>query len=89
MDEFIRDKVIEKTSSSKLRQRLLMEGSELTLQKTLTLSATTESSEREARAMEKTSAPGGASAVPVHSVQQSTSKHERRFCIRTFCNTNF
>ena len=38
--EFIRDQVIEKASSSRVRQRLLMERSKLTLQKTLALLAT-------------------------------------------------
>ncbi|KAF0308138.1 hypothetical protein FJT64_020616 [Amphibalanus amphitrite] len=45
-DEFIRDQVIERTNSSKLRQRLLMEGSDLTLERTLTISDTLESAER-------------------------------------------
>ncbi|KAF0290295.1 hypothetical protein FJT64_011511 [Amphibalanus amphitrite] len=44
-DEFIRDQVIERTNSSKLRQRLLMEGSDLTLERTLTISDTLESAE--------------------------------------------
>ena len=64
-DEFIRDQVIEKTLSPKLRQRLLMEGSQLSLEKTLVISDTIESAEREARAMES---PAEA-AVPVQALQ--------------------
>ena len=51
-DEFTLDQVIEKTLSSKIRQRLLMEGSELSLERTLTIADTLESAEREARVME-------------------------------------
>ncbi|XP_043216447.1 uncharacterized protein K02A2.6-like [Amphibalanus amphitrite] len=69
MDEFIRDQVIEKTASSKLRQRLLMEGSGLTLEKTLTLADTLESAEREAKVME-----GPAVPVPVQALQPQRSQ---------------
>ena len=72
-DEFIRDQVIEKTSSTKLRQRLLMEGSALTLEKTLTISETLESSVREARVMEASASRPGAGCrdgVGVNAMQQ-------------------
>ena len=64
-DEIVRDQLIERTSNPKLRQRLLMEGSDLTLEKSLTIAETLESAEREARAMEGPSVP-----VPVQAVQR-------------------
>ena len=70
-DEFLRDQIIEHTSSTKLRQRLMMEGSDLTLIKSLTLAETLESAEREAKAMEGPPAP-----VPVQAVQQG--RQQRR-----------
>ena len=50
-DEFIRDQVVEKTFTVKLRQRLLME-SDLTLTKTLHLADTVETAERETHVMQ-------------------------------------
>ena len=64
-DEFLRDQIIERTSSTKLLQRLLMEGSDLTLTKSLTLAETLESAEREVKAMESPTAP-----VPFQAVHQ-------------------
>ena len=71
MEEFVRDQLIERTCSGKLRQRLLMEGSELTLDKSLTIAGTLESAEKEARAMESPAAP-----VPVQAVLQQQ-RHQR------------
>ena len=58
-EEFIRDQVVERTASPKLRQRLLMEGSGLTLTETLVIAVTMESAERESRAMEATPSASG------------------------------
>ena len=75
-DEFIRDQLIEKTTSSKLRQRLLMEGSDLTLEKSLTIADTLEAAEREAREMEQPiGGAQGSTSTPVHAVRQRV--HQR------------
>ena len=71
-EEFIRDQVVERTASNKLRQRLLMEGSGLTLTATLTVAETIEGAEREAKAMEGFAA-GAEGPVPVQAVQHSKS----------------
>ena len=73
-EEFIRDQVVERTSSNKLRQRLLMEGSGLTLQTTLTIADTQESAEREAQAMGAPAASGAAYSVPVQAVHHHQKK---------------
>ena len=78
-DEFIRDQVIERTVSPKLRQRLLMEGSDLTLEKLLTIAQTLESSEREAQEMEQRAAGPAGGAVggtPVHAVHQQPARRQ-------------
>ena len=71
-DEFLRDQLIERTSSSKLRQRLLMEGSDLSLEKCVVIAETLESSLREAQEMERPAARGavGPAPLPVQAVQQ-------------------
>ena len=63
-EEFIRDQVVEKTSSAPLRQRLLMEET-LTLSKTLLLAESVETASREARAMQPQQfrAPAPVSAI--------------------------
>ena len=68
-EDFVRDQVVEKALSSRLRQRLLTEP-ELTLDKVLTLAETLESAEREAREMEHPAAPGQGPALPVQAVQR-------------------
>ena len=80
-EEFLRDQLIEKTCSPKLRQRLLMEGSALTLDKSLTIAETLESSEREAQAMERPvvfPGAGAASQVPVQAVHQQQRPKQSR-----------
>ena len=74
-EEFIRDQVVERTASTRLRQRLLMEGSDLTLTATLTIAATMESAERESRAMESPVASG---PVPIQAVHQGGGARRRR-----------
>lgn len=74
-DEFIRDQVVERTASPRLRQRLLMEGSNLTLSTTLTIAATLESADRESRAMESPAVPGPAA---VQAVQHGGGARRRR-----------
>ena len=69
-DELVRDRVVERTSSSRLRQRLLMEP-DLSLTKCLTIAESVESAEMEAQAMEASaySSPRGAPGSSVQAVQ--------------------
>ena len=57
-EEFIRDQVVEKTTSASLRQRLLMEPA-LTLEKTLQIAESIETASKEASAMQHSSVLGG------------------------------
>lgn len=75
-EELIRDQVVERTVSPRLRQRLLMEGSDLTLETTLTIASTLESAERESRVME--SAGGASGPAPVQAVNQVGGQRRRR-----------
>ena len=59
-EEFIRDQIVEKTTSARIRQRLLLE-QDLDLQRALTIAATVETAEREALAMQ---GAGPASTTP-------------------------
>ena len=80
-EEFLRDQVVERTSSSRLRQRLLMEGSDLTLTTTLTIAATLESAEKESRVMESpaSAAPSAAvGPVPIQAVHQGGRARQKK-----------
>ena len=73
-EEFVRDQVVEKTSSATLRQRLLMEEN-LTLAKTLSLAESVETASREAKVLAE--APP-AQHQPVHLLQPHPQGVRRR-----------
>ncbi len=52
-DDMIRDQIVEKTCTSRIRERLLLE-TDLTLQKAITITGQIESAVAEAKAMERT-----------------------------------
>ena len=73
VDEFVRDQIVEKTSSSRLRQRLLLE-KDLDLHKTLTMAEAVETAEREAQVMQRGMAsarPSSSTAPVVNAVQDA------------------
>ena len=79
VDEFVRDQIVEKTNSARLRQRLLLEP-DLTLSKTLTIAESVETAEREALVMQQGMArpPSSSSAASVVSAVQSAVPRPRR-----------
>ena len=74
-EEFIRDQVVEKTTSTTLRQRLLIEDG-LILDKTLRMAESVETAAREARAMQSQSAQraGPPLSAPVSAITASQAR---------------
>ncbi|KAJ8046478.1 hypothetical protein HOLleu_05158 [Holothuria leucospilota] len=84
-DEMIRDQLVEKTTSTKLRERLLLE-KDLTLTKAITLARNMEQALREASSMCPNGKPISTAEVRKKGVQPPSSAGTKRQCYR--CGSN-